>query len=226
MKKPSPSMWVSIAALVVALGGTSYAAVTIDSGDVQNNTLTGRDIKQKSLTGKDVQDGSLKVKDLKPGTLPKIPVATRWLLVNAAGQIEAQSGGFEIKVAYDAVNNTGAAVPGGAIRNVYIDANEPLDDNGIVATIALQNQVDQSSPANAVNNGTVPGSDTNPEFSGEITTTRCAIVGVVACAPTGTNDANHFVVSPRLSDGGFTDSTNRKRFYIVVTGDSSDYVGP
>ena len=68
--------------------------------------------------------------------------------------------------------------------------------------------------------------DINPEFSGEITATRCAITGVVGCAPTTTNDVNHFVVSPRLSDGQPTDATNRKRFYIVITGDSSDYVAP
>ena len=223
MRLPSPALSVSVAALVVALGGSSYAAGLIGGEDVRNNSLTGQDVKNQTLTSKDVKNGSLRAKDLKPGTLAK---GGRWVLVNAAGQIEAQSGGFEIKVAYDQVNNTGAAVPAGAIRNVYIDANEDLTDNGLVATIALQNQVDQSNPANPVNNGTVAGSDTNPEFSGEITLTRCAIAGVVACAPTGTNDANHFVVSPRLSDGGFTDNTNRKRFYVVITGDSSDYVAP
>lgn len=222
MRLPNPALSVSVAALVVALGGTSYAAGLIGGDDVRNNSLTGKDVRNNSLTGKDVKNGSLKAKDLKPGTLAK---GGRWVLVNAAGQIEAQSGGFEIKVAYDQVNNTGAAVPAGAIRNVYINANEDLTDNGLVATIALQNAVDQGGPATP-NNGTVPGSDTNPEFSGEITLTRCNIPGVVACAPTGTNDANHFVVSPRLSDGGFTDTNNRKRFYVIINGDSSDYVAP
>ena len=222
MRKPTPSLAVSIAALVVALGGTGYAAATINSADVQNNSLTSQDVKNQTLTSKDVKNGSLKAKDLKPGTLAK---GGRWVLVNAAGQIEAQSGGFEVKAAYG-VGATGVTVPAGAVRNVYIDANEDLSDNGIGATIALQNAVDQSTPPDAVMNGTVQTPDSNPEFSGEITATRCAITGVVGCAPTTTNDANHFVVSPRLSDGQPTGPNDRKRFYIIITGDSSDYVAP
>ena len=220
MRLPTPSLALSVAALLVALGGTGYAAATIDGGDVRNNSLTGKDVKQKSLTGKDVRDGSLRAKDLKPGT---IPVATRWVLVNADGQIEAQSGGFELKAAYG-VGATGVSVPAGAIANVYLDANEPLDDNSIVASIALQNQLEQN--ANANTNGLAAGPDANPEFSGEITSTRCGIATVVVCAPTGTNDASHFVVSPRLSDGSPTSALDRKRFYIIITGDSSDYVAP
>jgi hypothetical protein len=220
MRLPTPSFALSAAALLVALGGTGYAAATIDGDDVRNNSLTGKDVMQKSLTGKDVQDGSLRAKDLKPGT---IPVATRWVLVNAPGQIEAQSGGFELKAAYG-VGATGVTVPAGAIANVYLDANEPLDDNSIVASIALQNQLEQN--ANGNTNGLAAGPDANPEFSGEITATRCGIPTVVSCAPTGTNDANHFVVSPRLSDGSPTTALDRKRFYIVITGDSSDYVAP
>ena len=220
MRLPTPSLTLSVAALLVALGGTGYAAATIDGDDVRNNSLTGQDVKNQSLTSKDVANGSLRAKDLKKGT---IPVATRWLLVNAAGQIEAQSGGFELKAAYG-VGATGVAVPAGAVANVYFDANEPLDDNSIVASIALQNQLDQN--ANGNTNGLAAGPDANPEFSGEISSTRCGIATVVSCAPTGTNDANHFVVSPRLSDGSPTTAVDRKRFYIVITGDSSDYVAP
>ena len=46
--------------------------------------------------------------------------------------------------------------------------------------------------------------------------------GVVNCAPAGTDNTNHLVVSPRNSDGSFTTDGARKRFYVVVTGDSSD----
>jgi hypothetical protein len=56
------------------------------------------------------------------------------------------------------------------------------------------------------------------EFGGEISATRCAIAGVVACAPAGTNNGNHFVVSPRLSTGERTTPTTRKRFYVVISG--------
>jgi hypothetical protein len=220
LRTPTPSFVLSAAALLVALGGTGYAVATIDGADVRNGSLTGKDVKNQSLTTKDIANGSIKPKDLRPGV---IPVATRWVLVNAAGQIEAQSGGFEVKAAYGA-GATGVTVPGGAIANVYIDANEPLDDNSIVSSIALQNVVEQN--ANGNTNGLAVGPDANPEFSGEIASTRCGITGVVGCAPTGTNDVNHFVVSPRLSDGSPTTAEDRKRFYVIITGDSSDYVAP
>lgn len=131
----------------------------------------------------------------------------RWALVNAAGEIEAQSGGFTVRSAY--------GPPAGAVGNVYIDAGEDLSNAAITATIALQNQVDQN--GDTVVNGRALGADNNPEFSGEITATRCAIAGVVACAPTGTNTSSHLVVSPRLSDGSVTTAADRKRFYVTVT---------
>ncbi|MEO5708896.1 MAG: hypothetical protein ABIQ59_03640 [Nocardioidaceae bacterium] len=50
-------------------------------------------------------------------------------------------------------------------------------------------------------------------------------VSVVALVP-GTANVNHLVVSPGLSNGDITTDTNRKRFYVIVTGDSKDYVAP
>jgi hypothetical protein len=223
MKKPSPSILVSVAALVVALGGTSYAAAMIGSAQITNNSVTSQDVKNQTLTGKDVKNGSLKAKDLKPGT---VPVGARWALVNAQGQIEAQSGGFTVAAAYPTLPNTLVLPSDNSLRangNVYINANEPLGNNGILASIALQNTVDQD--ADTVVNGRAPGADSNPEFSGEISVSQCGLPGT-ACAPPGTSVPNVFVVSPRLSNGGFTSDNNRKRFYVVITGNSSDYVAP
>ena len=223
MKKPSPSILVSVAALVVALGGTSYAAAKIGSAQIADNSVTTKDVKNRTLTTKDVKNGSLKAKDLKPGT---IPVGARWALVNAQGQIEAQSGGFTVAAAYPTLPNTLILPSDNSLRangNVYINANEPLGNNGILASIALQNTVDQD--ADTVVNGRAPGADSNPEFSGEISVSQCGLPGT-ACAPPGTAVPNVFVVSPRLSNGGFTSNDNRKRFYVVITGNSSDYVVP
>ena len=134
---------------------------------------------------------------------------SRWALVNSAGEIEAQSGGFTIAACYP-------AAPAAANGNCYINTGDDLSNNGITATIALQNQTNQGG---GTMNGTDDGmSDANLEFSGEIVVARCGSTGQVACAPAGTNNANHLVVSPRLSDGQRTDSTNRKRFYVTVTG--------
>ena len=225
-------------ALFVAVGGPAQAASLITGAKVKDNSLSGRDVRANSITGADVRDirggdirdGSLSSADFRGGSLPAGPKGdkgdkgddkgdpgpSRWLLVNAAGQIEAQTGGFRIANAYPA---------GGANGNVYIESGDKdLSNNGIVATMALQNQVDQN--GDAIMNGTAAGPDANPEFAGEISATRCAITGVVACAPMDigvtpnvpTNAVNYFVVSPRNSDGTRTADGTRKRFYVVVSG--------
>ena len=135
---------------------------------------------------------------------------TRWVLVGLDGTIEAQSGGFTITACYP-------AAPAAANGNCYINAGENLSDNGIVSTIALQNGVNQGG---GTQNGTPsdpPVAGDNLEFSGEIANAKCNTPGLVTCAPAGTNNDNHFVVSPRNSDGSRTGDGTRKRFYTTIT---------
>ncbi len=69
---------VSTLALFVALGGTSYAALTITGREVKNGSLTGKDVKNNSLASADIRgirsgdvtDGSLLARDFKGGQLP------------------------------------------------------------------------------------------------------------------------------------------------------------
>jgi hypothetical protein len=234
MRRPSPSMAVSVMALVVASTGTSYAAGLIGSDgirndsvksvDVKDNNLKGRDVKNGSLGSMDVRDRSLKARDFADGQLPAgaqgVAGVGRWALIDATGAILAQSGGFTVTAAYPTLAPAGADTAGlRANGNVYIDAGEDLSNNGVLAVVALQNTVDQN--GDTVTNGRAPGADANPEFSGEISAAMCQ-PGVVNCAPPGTGNTSHVVVSPRLSDGSPTTADNRKRFYVVVTGDSSD----
>ncbi len=240
LRTPSPSMFVSIAALVIATGGTSYAAMQYGSDDIRNNSLTGQDLKNDSVKSKDIQDGTLRKRDLRPGlslagpagpageTGPTGPAGVgRWVLVDATGAIVAQSGGFTVTAAYPTLTNTAPdGSPSNALRangNVYINAHEDLSNNAVVAVIGLQNTVDQN--GDAITGGRAVGPDANPEFSGEIAASQC-IPGLVNCAPPGAGNLNHFVVSPRLSDGAFTTDGNRKRFYVIISGDSTDYVAP
>ncbi len=118
---------------------------------------------------------------------------TRWLLLNEAGQIEAQSGGFKVLDAY--TTNT----------NVYIDAGAPTNAVGIGATIALQNKIDQSGDGAA-----------DPNFGGEVSAAACQTASV-ECAPANAKNANAFVVSPRNSDGTATAAGARKRVYVTIT---------
>jgi hypothetical protein len=230
-------MAVSVMALVVASTGTSYAAGLIGSDDIRNNSIQSTDIKNKTIQGKDIEkgtigakqvkDGSLRARDFKEGQLPagtQGPAGPagvgRWALVDAAGAIVAQSGGFSVTAAYPTLAPMGADAAGlRANGNVYINAGENLANNGVLAVVALQNTVDQN--GDTVTNGRAPGADANPEFSGEISAAMCQ-PGVVNCAPPGTGNTNHLVVSPRNSDGTVTADGTRKRFYVVVTGDSSD----
>jgi hypothetical protein len=60
----------STAAVFIALGGTSYAAITVTGKNVRNGSLTGADIRNNSVASADVKDGSLLTKDFKAGQLP------------------------------------------------------------------------------------------------------------------------------------------------------------
>jgi len=76
--RPRHATVVAYLALFVALGGSSYAAITVTGKNVKNSSLTGKDIKNNSLTGSDVKsiktgdvtDRSLLAKDFKAGQLP------------------------------------------------------------------------------------------------------------------------------------------------------------
>jgi hypothetical protein len=223
LSRPSPALLVSTAALVVALGGTSYAALQVTSANIKNGTITSVDVKNGTLKGKDIKDASIGASELKAGVIPAVPAGARWALVNAAGQIEAQSGGFSVVAAYPTLANTAVLpAPDNSLRangNVYISAGEPLANNAITATVVLQNTLDQN--GDMIMNGRAPGDNANPEFSGEIAVSQCG-TPITGCAPPGTAVNSVFVVSPRLSNGGVTTDPNRKRFYVVIVGDSSD----
>jgi hypothetical protein len=62
-------------ALVLALGGGAYAAATIDSGDVVDDSLRSRDIKDATLAGRDIHDGAVGGSDVRDGSLGTKDVA-------------------------------------------------------------------------------------------------------------------------------------------------------
>jgi hypothetical protein len=78
--RPSASMVVAILALVVALGGTAYAAQSINGGSIQKQTIGGGKLKQKTLTGFQINTNKL-------GVVPSAKRAahTYWAVVNNPG---------------------------------------------------------------------------------------------------------------------------------------------
>jgi hypothetical protein len=66
--RPSPAMLVALLALVLALGGTSYAAIKLPK-----NSVGSKQIKRDAVTGDKVKDASLFANDFAAGQIPKGP---------------------------------------------------------------------------------------------------------------------------------------------------------
>jgi hypothetical protein len=75
MRKPSPAMVVALISLFVSLSGVAWAANTVGSGDVIDNSLLSRDLKDNEAvkTADVVNDtttgGGLTAPDLRPGSV-------------------------------------------------------------------------------------------------------------------------------------------------------------
>jgi hypothetical protein len=53
------------AALFVALGGTSYAVIRVDSDDVVNNSIRSKDVRNNSVRSTDIHNRTLQARDMK-----------------------------------------------------------------------------------------------------------------------------------------------------------------
>jgi hypothetical protein len=71
LRRPSPALVISILALFVALGGTSYAVTQLSKNSVGTPQL-----KKNAVTGAKVKDGSLTGTDLNLSTLGTVPSAS------------------------------------------------------------------------------------------------------------------------------------------------------
>lgn len=76
-RRPSPAMVVAVIALIVALGGTAYAAQTINGGAIKTHTIGGNKLKHNTLTG-------YQIKTNKIGIVPSAKRAahTYWAVVD------------------------------------------------------------------------------------------------------------------------------------------------
>ena len=60
---------VATLALIVALGGTSYAALHIGSRQIVNNSVRSKDIRNGTIVGRDVRNRALSGRDIEPGSI-------------------------------------------------------------------------------------------------------------------------------------------------------------
>src|ERR671917_2117113 len=99
--RPSPAMVVACIALIVALGGTSYAALKLPRNSVGNKQLrpsavTSGKVRNGSLTAKDFRASALKrgprgpqgpKGDSAPGAIPRVGYASRDPVAAGQGSI-------------------------------------------------------------------------------------------------------------------------------------------
>jgi hypothetical protein len=70
MKMPSPALAVSIIALFVALGGTTYAAVSLPA-----NSVGTKQLKNSAVTGTKIKNGSVTTPKISKGTIAALQAA-------------------------------------------------------------------------------------------------------------------------------------------------------
>jgi len=88
--RPSPALVVASLALVIATGGTAYAAVTISGSSITNHSIAGRKMINNTLTGTQIKESGL-------ATVPKANLAA-----NAS-----KVGGFTVrKILYAPTTNS------------------------------------------------------------------------------------------------------------------------
>ena len=73
--KITPSFVVAVLALVVAAGGTGYAAGEVTSKQIENETVQSKDVRDGTLTGADLADGGVRSADVADGSLSGADVA-------------------------------------------------------------------------------------------------------------------------------------------------------
>ena len=142
-RKPSPAMVVAVIALIVALGGTAYAAQHINGGAIQKQTIGGGKLKKKTLTGFQINTNKL-------GVIPaaKRAAHTYWAVVNNPGGagnatlarasdagITAAEGGGAVAVIFpvnvsgcanvSSRNNAGTTVPGAGFAQTNVAPTNP-----------------------------------------------------------------------------------------------------
>jgi hypothetical protein len=113
-------MAVSLTALVIAMGGTSYAVAKLPSNSVgtkqlKRNAVATADIKAGAVNSSKVKDGSLKGTDIDDASLGQVPLAARAALADratsaAAVDRAALAGGLD-RVVYRVATVTIAPAP-------------------------------------------------------------------------------------------------------------------
>jgi hypothetical protein len=86
VRRPSPALVISLIALFVALGGTSYAAIKIGAGNLKTGSVGTRAVKNGTLRGRDIRRATLSGREINEGRLGSVPLAegtSHWAVIRA-----------------------------------------------------------------------------------------------------------------------------------------------
>lgn len=136
LRKHLASNFVGYVALLMSMGGTAYAAATIGSGDVIDESLKSQDLKNgAAVKSADVRNDTLTNDDVNESTLSKVPNADNLdgrdssdLVGSILGKAEEGSIGADwAEVA--AGQDESVAVAGDTLVRYFCPAN-PMENNG------------------------------------------------------------------------------------------------
>ncbi len=135
LRRPSASMTVAFVALMVALGGSSYAALklpknSVGSKQIRKNAVTSSKIKKNAVTSGKVKNGSLLGVDFKAGQLPAGPKGDKG--DKGATGAPGAPGAPGTALAYAAIDATAVPTADPARSKVITSAN--LSDLGTGGT--------------------------------------------------------------------------------------------
>jgi hypothetical protein len=143
IRLPSPAMGVALVALLVALSGTTYAAVRIGTAQIKNNAITSAKIRNGHVRSVDLARNS---------------VVTAKILASAVTGLQIRDAGVgNADLANDAV--TGAKVRGGAIGNSDL-ANDAVTASKIRANSVGDSELAADAVSSAkIKDASVAGTD-------------------------------------------------------------------
>jgi hypothetical protein len=184
---------IAIAALFIALGGVSYAAIKVPAGSVgtkqlKNNAVSGKKLKKNAVAGAKVRNGSLAAVDFAPGQLP----------AGATGP-QGQTG---LAGSDGAAGTTGATGATGATG--------PVGDTGSSSTAVMTGRsslgsVNQSFAVSGISTAVAAGNEGNETLSPAVPVTLGNLAVILNTAPGGPGASRFFevlvndnVTSPRM----------------------------
>lgn len=95
IRRPSPALVIACIALFMAMGGAGYAAATIGSKQIRNNSIRGKDVRNHTLSSRDVKGNSLggrAIAETKLGPVNSAQGLTYWAVIGTNG-VPARSRG-------------------------------------------------------------------------------------------------------------------------------------